>query len=43
MEKRTCSVLMIAFVIVAMLGGCSGKKEQSALYILEELETASAV
>ena len=34
---------MIAFVIVAMLGGCSGKKEQSALYILEELETASAV
>lgn len=43
MRKNVLTVFMFALVSMHMLAGCSGRKEQSALYILEELETAAAV
>jgi tetratricopeptide (TPR) repeat protein len=43
MEKRAQTISVIALAVAAVIAGCSGTREQSALYILEELAAASAV
>jgi tetratricopeptide (TPR) repeat protein len=43
MARTSCGLVMATVILLLCAGGCSKRESPSALYVLEELETAAAV